>query len=238
MRLPDPVAVPALPRVRPGGRAGWVRHSQAHEGICQAHVRSIVLRVRPVPAAARHPPPSGEGSHSPGQRPVPRPRAPCGHSARLRSDPTRSGARHTTAQRKAGPVRSAGSAVAGGRRRRAPRLSGVPPGPGAAAQPAFRPAGRDERAHHRGRQVFSGPVGRTGGADQARDSDVPFVRPAPSAGAGPAAGRGRPGQRDAGDRADGGPGGGAPAPPGRGAARGRPAGRARRGAPAQPVASP
>ena len=119
------------------------------------------------------------------------------------------GGRRPAAQRETRLVRPAGRPAAHGDRLGAPDLPGVQPGPGAAPQRPFRPPGRHHRPHDGGRQVSTGPLPRLGGAVPARNSGLPRVRPAPSAGPGAAADRRRPGELHAGHRADARPGGGA-----------------------------
>ncbi len=223
MRHPDPVRRSTQGTYSPGcvraAGPGGALTSQAHEGICFAHVRSIVLRVRPAPVAA---PPSG------GRRPLPRPRASRGSRARRGQGAARSGDRDPTAQRETRLVRPSGRPAAHGDRVGAPDLPGVRSGAGAAPQRTLRAPGRHHWTQHRRRQVLTGPLPRVGRADPPRDSRIPLVRPAPPSGAGAETDRGGPGQLHTRDRADAGPGRGtAPAPGGGPAPRGHQGGTRR-----------
>ena len=112
-RHPDPVSRRTFPRVQPGGPGpGSARNSSAHEGICLAHVRSIVLRVRPAPAAPHLRPAR--------RRPLPRPRA---------ADGPRAGRRRARRVPGSAPSRSAGESTCPALRarscaRRSPRCTG------------------------------------------------------------------------------------------------------------------
>ncbi|CAK7283147.1 hypothetical protein SGPA1_21122 [Streptomyces misionensis JCM 4497] len=224
-----PQGVPGSP-----GRAG-ARTPQAgtagNEGICISHVRGNVLRVRPAQAVA--PPPGGRRTVS----------RPGGASGRPRAGRTPAAAdpgpaRHATAERETRPVRPPGRPAARGDRRGAADLPGVHAGPGPAAQRPVRALRRYDGTRHGRRQVPAGPLARMGGAQQARNSRIPLVRPAPASGPGAPADRGGSGQLHPGHRADAGPGGGAPAASDGGAPpRGHPDG-ARRDLPGERLAAP
>lgn len=211
---------------RPCGRGG-ARSLSAHEGICLAHVHSIVLRVRPAPAAAS----PGSGWRTVSRPPCRRPRA------RHRPDPACGRAGYPLAQRKTGPVRSAGRPAEDGDRLGAKDLPGVQPGAGTAAQRPFGAPRRYHRPRDRGRQVFTGPLPRVVGAVPPRNSGIPGVRPAPPAGPGAPAHRSGSGELHPGHRADARAGGGSDQAPVRGPAAGGSACGARRGQQGQRLAS-